>query len=109
MLGTVVGALLLLGLLATGWSAALRDLAMALAAQSFFLALILYVVMVALLSEAVQLPLAFYQGVTLERRYGLSTQAPSRWWLDRLKAGGIALLFALAGALIVMSLLRWSP
>ena len=109
MLGTVVGALLLLGLLTTGWSAALRDLAMALAAQSFFVALILYVVMVALLSEVVQLPLAFYQGVTLERRYGLSTQTSARWWLDRLKAGGIALLFALAGALIVMSLLRWSP
>ena len=109
VLATVLGALLLLGLLTTGWSAALRDLAMALAAQSFFLALTLYVIMVALLSELVQLPLAFYLGVTLERRYGLSTQATARWWLDRLKAGGVALVFALAGALIVLYLLRWSP
>ena len=40
-------------------------------------------------SEAVQLPLAFYQGVTLERRYGLSTQTTARWWRDHLKAGGV--------------------
>jgi STE24 endopeptidase len=109
LLGTVVGALLLVGLLTTGWSAALRDLAAALAAQSLFLTVILYVIMIALLGEAVQLPLAFYQGVTLERRYGLSTQTTARWWLDHLKAGGVALVFAVAGALIVAYLLRWSP
>ena len=109
LFGTVLGALLLIALLTTGWSAALRDLAMALAGQSFLFALIFYVLMLCLLSEAVQLPLAFYQGVTLERRYGLSTQPTGRWWLDRLKAGGLALVFAVAAAIIVAFLLRWSP
>jgi len=107
--GTALAAAFLLLLLVTGWSATLRDLAASMAGQSFVLTITGYVVLVALLSEAIQLPLAFYQGVTLERRYELSTQTTGRWWLDRLKAGGIALLFAIAGALIVSTLLRWNP
>ena len=79
------------------------------AGGSFLPALMVYVVFIGLLSEAVQLPLAFYQGVTLERRYGLSTQTTARWWLDHVKAGLITLVFAIAGASIVWSLLRWSP
>jgi STE24 endopeptidase len=109
LLGTGLGALLLLVLLLTGWSATIRDTARSLAYDSFFLTVIIYVVLLALLSEALQLPLAFYQGVTLERRYGLSTQSTSGWWRDHLKAGGLALVFALASALIVCSLLRSTP
>ena len=107
--GTAGGALLLLLLVASGWSAVLRDAAAATAGESFVLTLIIYVVLLALLSEAVQAPLAFYQGVTLELRYELSTQTAGRWWLDRLKADGVALAFAVGGALIVWPLLRWSP
>lgn len=107
--GTVLAAAWLLLLLVTGWSMSLRDLAATMAGQSFPLTVIYYVVLVALLSEAMQLPFAFYQGVILERRYELSTQTTARWWLDRLKAGSVALLFASAGALIVWSLLRWNP
>lgn len=109
LLGTVLVALFLIVLVVTGSSAGIRDMAMAAARQSFPIGIIIYVVLVALLSEAVQLPLAFYQGVTLERRYELSTQAPARWWLDRLKSGGLVLLFAAAGAMVVSYLLRWSP
>ena len=108
LLGTVLAAAWLLLLLVTGWSTVLRDVAATMAGQSFVLTVICYVVLVAMLSEAVQLPLAFYQGVTLERRYELSTQTSVRWWLDRLKAGGVALAFAVAGALVVWSLLRWN-
>ena len=109
LLGTVLAAAWLVLLLVTGWSTLLRDVAATMAGQSFVLTVICYVVLVAMLSEAVQLPLAFYQGVTLERRYELSTQTSARWWLDRLKAGGVALAFAVAGALVVWSLLRWNP
>ncbi|WP_410968693.1 hypothetical protein, partial [Salmonella sp. SAL4443] len=45
--------------------------------------------------------------VTLERRYGLSTQTTARWWLDHIKAAVISLVFAAVGALIVLSLMRW--
>lgn len=109
MSGTALGTLVLILLVVTGSSAALRDAAASIVGQSFLLTLIVYVVLIALLSEAVQLPLAFYQGVTLERRYGLSTQTAGRWWLDRLKAGVVALVFSIAAAAIVSSLLRWSP
>lgn len=107
--GTAVAAAWLLLLLVTGWSTLLRDVAATLARQSFVLTVIWYVVLVAVLSEAVQLPLAFYQGVILERRYELSTQTTARWWRDHLKAGGLVLVFAVAGALAVWSLLRWNP
>jgi STE24 endopeptidase len=107
--GTVLGALFLFLLLVSGASAALRDAAARAAGGSFAGTLILYVVAVALLHELLQLPLAFYQGVTLERRYDLSTQTNARWWQDHLKAGGIALLFALIGSAIVWSLIAWSP
>jgi STE24 endopeptidase len=72
--------------------------ATALAGGSFLLTICCYVVMLALINEAISVPLAFYQGVTLERRYGLSTQTTARWWLDHLKAGLVALVFALIAA-----------
>lgn len=106
---TALAAAWLLLLLVTGWSASLRNLVATMAGQSFLLTVVCYVVVVAALSEALHLPLAFYQGVILERRYQLSIQTTARWWLDRLKAGVVALLFATAGALIVWSLLRWNP
>ena len=107
--GTALAAAWLLLLLVTGWSTSLRDVATSMARQSFVLTVIWYVVLVAVLSEAVQLPLAFYRGVILERQYELSTQTTARWWLDHLKAGGLVLVFAVAGALVVWSLLRWNP
>jgi STE24 endopeptidase len=106
---TALSVVLFLVLLVTGWSAMLRDSAASLAGPSFVPVVIVYVVFVALLSELLQLPLAFYRGVTLERRYGLSVQTTARWWRDHVKAGGIALLFAVGAALIVWSLLRWNP
>ena len=87
--GTALAAAWLLLLLLTGWSASLRDVAMSMASHSFVLAVVCYVVLVAVLTEVVQLPLAFYQGLVLERQYDLSTQTTGRWWLDRLKADGV--------------------
>ena len=88
---------------------AVRAAAAGLAADSFLLTIVFYVVLLAGVSEAVQLPLAFYQGVTLERRYGLSTQPVGKWWLDRLKADAVALLCAVGSALILYGWLRWAP
>jgi STE24 endopeptidase len=107
--GTALGAVFLIVLLVTGWSADMRDVAVSAARSSFTGTVILYVVLVALLSEAVQLPLAFYRGVSLERRYGLSRQTTAHWWLDRLKAGAVGLVFAVGAATIVWWLLRRSP
>jgi STE24 endopeptidase len=106
---TLLGVALLIAFVMSGASAALRDYAASRAGDSFLLTLLLYVLLLALMNEAIMLPFAFYQGVTLERRYGLSTQTTARWWIDHLKAGLVALVFGLIAALIVCSLIRWQP
>ena len=105
----MLGIVFLIAFVMTGGSAALRTYAASAAGSSFVLTLGLYVLLLALINEVITLPFAFYQGVTLERRYGLSTQTTARWWVDHLKAGAVALVFATVAALIVCSLIRWAP
>ena len=107
--GTAGSALLLIVFIAAGGSSSLRALAASLSGDSFTLTIVLYVIALALLAEVIQLPLSFYLGVTLERRYGLSTESTGRWWLDHLKAVAIGLVFAIGAAIAVCWLLRWSP
>jgi STE24 endopeptidase len=106
---TALSGLVLLLLLVSGGAAALRDAAESLARGSFTLTVVIYVVLLGVLSEAMQLPLVFYMGVTLERRYDLSTQTVRAWWIDHFKAGAIGLAFAAVAAVVVWHLLRWSP
>jgi STE24 endopeptidase len=107
IVSTLLTAFVLALLLVTGVSAGIRDRVTAWVGTSFVLLVLGYVLILGLLLEAVQLPLAFYRGVTLERRYGLSTQTTARWWIDHVKAGMIAMVFATTAALIALSLIRW--
>jgi STE24 endopeptidase len=109
VLATVLTFLVLVVLLISGGSAGIRQTVNAWFGQSFVVTVIGYVFALALILELFQLPLAFYRGVTLERRYGLSTQTTARWWIDHVKAGAISLVFAAGAALIVLSLVRWDP
>ncbi|HZM60494.1 MAG TPA: M48 family metallopeptidase [Vicinamibacterales bacterium] len=109
VLGAATQAFLLVVLLVSGASIAMREAAVDIAGRSFVPVVIAYVVMLGVLLELVQLPWAFYSSMTLERRYGLSTQATAKWWIDHLKAGGVALAFSIAAALIVLALMRVSP
>jgi STE24 endopeptidase len=109
VLGTAVSAAVLVVLLASGASAFLRDTASFLTGGGFLATVVTWVVLVALAAEVIQLPLAVYVGLTLERRYGLSTQTTRGWWADHAKAAAIGLLFAAGAALIVDSLIKWSP
>lgn len=93
-------------LLTTGASAALRD---AVTTRHPWLTLLAFVTILAVASELIQLPLSFYKGVTLERRYGLSTQSLAGWWIDQAKAGAVGLLLIVGAAALVSALLRWSP
>lgn len=108
VLGTMLSGAFLAVFLVTGASAALRHAVGQAVGASFPGAVIGYVIVLALCHEALQLPLAFYLGVTLERRYGLSTQTAARWWWDHAKATMLSLVFGAAGALLVLSLIRWS-
>jgi Zn-dependent protease with chaperone function len=109
IVATILTATVLALLLVTGASAAIRDLVISGLGQSFVVIVIGYVAVLGIVLELVGLPLAFYRGVTLERRYGLSTQTTARWWIDHVKAGGLSLVFAAIAALIVLSLIRWDP
>jgi Zn-dependent protease with chaperone function len=109
VLGTLTQTLCLLLLLASGASALLRDAVVGKVGHGFMSIVTVYVVVVALILDICNLPWAFYTGVTLERRYGLSTESKARWWINHLKASALALVFSVAAALIVLSLARWSP
>jgi Zn-dependent protease with chaperone function len=109
VLGTLTQAVCLLLLLVSGASALLRDSAIAAVGRGLIPLVACYVGVVALILDVVTLPWAFYAGVTLERRYGLSTESTARWWLNHLKSTAIALVFSVVAALIVVSLARWSP
>jgi hypothetical protein len=40
--------------------------------------------------ELLALPLAYYRGVTLERRHGLSSETRVHWWLTHAKRCSLA-------------------
>lgn len=109
ILSAGVGALFLLVLLVSGWSASLRDLSSNLTGATFPATLAVYVIVLAVLHDLLQLPIAFWEGVTLERRYGLSTESTARWWKDHLKGWAIGTAFGLAAAAGIWSLIRWDP
>jgi len=67
-----------------------------------------YVLLLALLNEALGLPVAFYRGFLLDRRYELSAEPPSAWFRDHLKAFGIATIFAVAAGQLVYLLIALS-
>jgi STE24 endopeptidase len=73
------------------------------------LAIAAYVVMLAVLHEAVAFPVVFYYGFILDRRYGLSSESFSTWLRDHAKAVGLGIVLALASAESVCFALRVSP
>lgn len=104
---------LLAGLLLTGLSHHLRDAALTLAgacpaALQLMVTVCAWVTAVVLAHDIGAMPLAFYGGHLLDRRYGLSRQPAAAWFRDYLGACGINLLFAVVAAeWIYASLARW--
>jgi STE24 endopeptidase len=107
-------AVLLAGLLVTGWTGAFRDVAAAIASPlpSLLrptLTVLLYVVLLSILNEIVSLPLGFYSGFMLERRYELSNETLKSWLGDQAKSFGVGILLGGGAAVVVYALIRWSP
>jgi STE24 endopeptidase len=107
--GGAASILFLVLLLTSGASAALRAAAARATGGAFYATLAIYVLVLAIVHELIQLPLSYYQGLTLERRYELSTQTTTRWWRDQVKAWGLGTLLGLLAAIVAWSLLRWNP
>jgi len=81
------------------------------ARMSFFLsfpqpwASALYFVILAFGLGIIMIPLTYYQGFILPRRYGLSTQRLGAWLADRAKASALSVLLGLGIVIIVYWLL----
>lgn len=110
------GVVLLAGLLLSGLTLSLRGVAERLSSslggplsRNPGAVVVLYVALLSLLNELVSLPLAFYSGFVLERRYELSNERLGRWLGDEAKSFGVALLLGSSGAALVYVLIRLSP
>jgi STE24 endopeptidase len=107
---------LLAGLLWSGLSFTLRNAAESTAtrvgvagAWNAGVSVVLYVVLLALVNETGGLPLEFYGGFVLERRYGLSNERFGCWLRDQAKSFGIGLVLACGGVGLIYFFIRLSP
>src|SRR3989442_15657125 len=89
----VLGLVLLVVLLETGWSGSLRDLAYRAAFQNYTLAVFLYLLMLMVVGKLLGLGLDFY-GFRLAHQFQLSNQRLRAWFWDELK--GFLVRIALA-------------
>jgi STE24 endopeptidase len=107
-------AAILVGLVLTGSSAALRSHAETWASGgppllAAPLAVVLYVVGLSIVTEVLGLPLAFYSGFLLERRYGLSNERLGGWFKDQVKSLAIGLVLGSGAATLIYFFIRRSP
>jgi STE24 endopeptidase len=109
LLDTAAQAGLLVAMVASGLSPAIRTGVESIVGTDLVPLVSVYVVVMAALFELVHLPFAFYHGVILERRYGLSTESTARWFADHLKAAALVLGALTAAGTFVVWLLRLSP
>ncbi len=104
----LLGVALLMVLLASGWTGGLRDVAYRGAAQNYVFALFLYVVMLAVLSKVISLPLDYY-GFRLEHRYHLSNQKLRSWTWDEVKGWVVGLVLGAGVAELIYFVMRQAP
>jgi STE24 endopeptidase len=110
----VWSALLLGGLVVSGASVGLRNIAESVATRFApavggpALTVILYVVLLTVVNEIGSLPLGFYSGFLIERRYGLSNQTFRGWIADEGKGLGVGLILGGLAASVIYLLVRWS-
>lgn len=108
MADAVVGFALLVTLLATGWTAALRDWSYRLGTQHYFFAVFLYVLMFSLIVKVLSAPLEYY-GYRIERQYNLSNQKLGAWLWDELKGWLVGLVFATVFVELIYAIIRIAP
>ena len=109
VLSTLWTGVMLVSVMLTGGSAALRDWAGRAAGNDPALLVVLYVLVLSLAVDVAMLPFSCYRSFLLERRYGLSTETVGHWFKDHLKAVLIGVAFAEIGAAFVYFTLRTWP
>lgn len=91
----------LAALIPTGGAAVLRDLTHGSAA--------LFVLSLAVVHESLTLPIAYYHGFVLERRYGLSCEPARAWLATHAKGAALGLLLAVVAAEVLYWTMREWP
>src|SRR5215469_11574294 len=89
----MIGLVMLIVLLVTGWTAALRDLAYRIADHSYLVAVFLFVAMLLIAGKLLGSGFDYYS-FRLEHRYHLSNQRPGSWLWDEFKEWLIGLVLA---------------
>ena len=87
-------------LLATGFSAGLRNVARRIG-RNWFFTIVVYFVVFTVVTTIIDLPLSYYTEFVRQHAYGLSNQTFGKWFGDTLKS--------LAVACIVGALVMWVP
>ncbi|HYX68247.1 MAG TPA: M48 family metallopeptidase [Terriglobales bacterium] len=107
LMDAALGFVLLVLLLAMGWSKELRDVAVRLAGAHYALALLVYIALLAVLAKLAGLPLDLYS-FRLEHRYQLSNQKLGSWAWDGVKSLLVSLVLGgILAELIYFVLRRW--
>ena len=104
----VLGLVLLVVLLETGWSGSLRDLAYRAAFQNYTLAVFLYLLMLMVVGKLLGLGLDFY-GFRLEHRFQLSNQRLRAWGWDQIKAFLVGVVLAAIVTELLYFIIRQVP
>jgi STE24 endopeptidase len=102
----VWSAALLAALVVTGLHLALRN-----AAEAMFppFPILPFVLLLSLLNEVGSLPVAFYSGFIIERRYGLSTETLRAWAGDQAKSFAIGIALGVPATALIYWTIRLSP
>ncbi len=104
----VIGFLLLVVLLVTGWTWKLRDWSYHGAGQYYFLAVFFYVLMFSVIMKVLSAPLD-YLGFRLEHQYNLSNQKMRSWLWDELKGWLVGLALGALFVEIIYAIIRIAP
>lgn len=106
--GVGYGIIVLLVILFTGFSARMRNWAMALGKKKF-LGLVVYLLLFLLVLTILELPLGFYSGYILEHEYELSNQAAGGWLWDEAKSLFLVWVFSIIFVGLLYLLIRKYP
>ena len=104
----LVGAAIAIFLLASKWSARLRDFAER-ATNSKSIQVAIYAVGYVLIVAVLSFPLAFYQLFLREHQYGFATQSFGPWFVEQLVGLVVALIASSIALVVFYSVFRRAP
>jgi len=92
----------------TGWSARIRDVARRVSSK-WAVMLFVYLVIFSVLSFALELPLAYYEGFAVEHQFGFSNQTLAKWVTDTIIGLVVGIVIGYPILLGIYRMLRRSP